>query len=292
MRVTDGMRYAEVQRQLARLQSQNADAARQAATGLRVANPSDDPIAAAELARVQASLDSVGAHRGAIQLVRGDAELAESTLAQASELMTRAKEIAMQGANDSLSAEDRKSLAIEARSLREELLKLGNTRGSNGYLFSGSKSDSAAFDANGVFQGDDERHAVDIGGSTPLDVNASGARAFTAAGGRDVFADLAALASALDSNDRGATAALLDAVDASQKQLAGERTQIGFVVSRLETSDGILSDLGVGLGKRQADIAAADPFEAYSRMTALGQSLERAVAVSRQLLDLTGFWRG
>jgi flagellar hook-associated protein 3 FlgL len=284
------MRYTSVQRNLARLQSEHADASRQASSGQRIGQPSDDPIAAAELARLQSSLDTSSAHRGAIRAVRGDAELAESTLAQAGELMSRAKEIAMQGANGSLSDDDRNALATETRDLKSAMLQLANTRGSKGYLFAGSQTGTAAFDANGTFQGDDATQNVDIGASSPTAVNSSGAQAFTAAGGRDVFSDLDALASALDSNDSAATAATLDQLDASQRQISGERIRTGLVVGKLDTSDGVLAQLGFDLGSRQADIGAADPFEAYSRMTVLAQSLERTVAVSRQMLDLTALW--
>jgi flagellar hook-associated protein 3 FlgL len=290
MRVTDGMRYQAVQRNLARLQSENADAAQQATTGLRIGNPSDDPIGAAELARLQASLGNTAAHRGTIKAVRGDAELAESTLAQATELMTRAKEIALQGANDSLSADDRAALATEARNLKTGLLQLANTRGTKGYIFAGSQTDQAAFDANGAFQGDDVDHSVDVGSSTPTAVNASGAKAFTSAGGRDVFGDLEALANALASNDRAGIAASLDQVDASQKQITTERARNGLIVSKLDSTDSVLDQLELDLGKRQVDVGAADPFEAYSRMTVLGQSLQRAVQVSRQVLDATSYW--
>lgn len=290
MRVTDGMKYASVQRNLARLQSEHADASRQAATGLRISQPSDDPIGAAELARLQSSLDKAAAHRGAIRTVRGDAELAESTLAQATELMSRAKEIAMQGANGSLSEQDRDALATETRDLKSAMLQLANTRGSKGYLFAGSQTGTAAFDTNGTFQGDDAAQTVDIGSSTPTAVNSSGAQAFTSAGGRDVFADLDALADALSNNDGAATAASLDQLEASQRQISGERVRTGLIVGKLENTDGVLEQLGVDLGTRQADVGAADPFEAYSRMTVLGQALERSVQVSRQMLDLTALW--
>ncbi|HWA76107.1 MAG TPA: flagellar hook-associated protein FlgL [Polyangiaceae bacterium] len=290
MRVTDGMKYNEVQRNLARLQSENADASRQASTGLRIGNPSDDPIGAAELARLSASLGTASAHRNTIKAVHGDAELAESTLAQASDLMTRAREIAMQGANDSLSADDRAALATEAKNLKSGMLQLANTRGTKGYLFAGSKTDKAAFDVNGLFQGDDVEQTVDVGGSTPTAVSASGAKAFTVAGGRDVFADLDALANALSTNDRTAIAATLDQVEASQKQITSERARNGLIVAKLDSTDSVLDQLGVDLGKREADVGAADPFEAYSRMTVLGQSLQRAVQVSRQVLDATNYW--
>jgi flagellin-like hook-associated protein FlgL len=109
-------------------------------------------------------------------------------------------------------------------------------------------------------------------------------------GGRDVFADLDALASALASNDRAGIATSLDQVDASQKQITTERARNGLIVGKLDSTDSVLDQLGVDLGKRQADVGAADPFEAYSRMTVLGQSLQRAVQVSRQILDTTSYW--
>lgn len=290
MRITDGLRYQTVQRNLTRIQADAADASRQASTGQRLGQPSDDPIAAAELSRVRASLSTAAAQRDAITMVRGDAELAESTLAEAGELMKRLREMAMQGSNGSLSAEDRTALATEARGIKAEMLRLGNTRGSRGYLFAGAKTDAPAFDTNGNFQGDDESHLVDIGATTPTAVNASGAQAFTAAGGRDIFDDLDALTSALDANDPAATAQSLDALDAAERQVLKERARVGLVVSKLDTSEGVLEQLDTDLQKRGGDLGSADPFEAYSRMTVLGQSLERAVAVSRQMLEAASYW--
>jgi flagellar hook-associated protein 3 FlgL len=284
------MRYQSVTTNLSRIQAQNAEAQQQASTGLRVTKPSDDPVAAAELARLRASLSNASGHRQAIQRARGDAELAESTLAQVNELMASAKEAAMQGANDSLGANDRQNLASQVRGIKSELLKLANTRGSKGYLFAGSKTDSAAFDANGAFTGDDVEQVIDAGGSSPVAVSASGAKAFTAAGGRDLFADLEALAQSLDSNDRTGVAASLDTLDQGATQVTRERTRVGLTVSKLDASDGVLEQLGVDLGRQQSEVGAVDPFEAYSKVTTLAQSLQQAVQVSRQVLDLGDLW--
>lgn len=291
MRVTEGMRYTEVTRNLARLQSDHADAARQAMTGLRVDRPSKDPTAAAELARLRASLSSNAAHREAIGLVRGDAELAESTLAQSSDLLTRAREIAMTGANGSVSAEDRAVMAKEVKGLKDELLRLANTRGTKGSLFAGTKTAAPAFSASGAFQGDDTLQSVDIGSSSPVQVGASGARAFTAAGGRDVFADLEALSTALETNNASSIASSLDAIEASQEQVTNERSRVGLLVGRLDTSAAVLEQLDLDLGRRQETVGAADPIEAYSRLSSLSGAIERSVAVSRQILELTGVAR-
>jgi flagellar hook-associated protein 3 FlgL len=286
MRVTEGMRYTEVLRNLSNITSQHAEAARQAASGIRVGKPSDDPIAAAELARLRASSSQTSAHLSAINTVRGDAELTESVLAEAGDIFTRLKEIAMQGSNGGLGADERQALGVEVVGLKEALLQLGNTRGTRGYLFSGSLVNTAAFNAAGAFQGNDQDHVVPIGNSTPTTVSTSGADAFVVAGGRNVFADIDALATALGANDEAGIRASLDSVDASHAQLVNARARSGLVLSKLDASQSVLSSLDTEQNRRAQAAGAADPYEAYSRVTTLGQSLERAIAVSRQILDI------
>ncbi|HEX2875592.1 MAG TPA: flagellar hook-associated protein FlgL [Polyangiaceae bacterium] len=287
MRVTEGMRYAQVLSNLSNISSQHAKATQEATTGVRVGKPSDDPIAAAELARLSASSSQTKAHLSAIDAVRGDAELTESTLDGASDIFARLKEIALQGSNGELTAEDRKTLSVEVVGLKDSLLKLGNTRGTRGYLFSGSEVTTAAFDPTGVFQGNDTAHVVQIGNSTPTAVSTSGAEAFVVAGGRDVFADLQSLATALGTDDLAAIRSSIDDIGASHAQLINARARSGLVLSKLDASESVLTSLDTEQQKR-AQIGAADPFESYTRVNALGQSLERAIAVSKQILELGG----
>jgi flagellar hook-associated protein 3 FlgL len=288
MRVTEGMRYSQVLSNLASITSQLADAAQRASSGIRVGKPSDDPTAAAELARLSASSSQTKAHLSTIDTVRGDAELTESTLSEATDIFSRLKEIALQGANGQLSASDRKTLGTEVDGLKEALLQLGNTRGTRGYLFSGSAVTTSAFSPAGAFQGNDSAHTVQIGNSTPTTVSTSGAEAFVVAGGRDVFADLQALSTALAANDVDNVRASIDNVGASHNQLINARARSGMVLSKLDASESVLTSLDSAQQKRAHTVGAADPYESYTRVTALAQSLERAIAVSRQILDLGG----
>lgn len=288
MRVTEGMRYSEVLSNLAQITSRHHKATQEASTGLRVGKPSDDPIAAAELARLRASNSQTSTHLSTIDSVRGDAELTEAALSEASDIMVRLRELALQGSNGGMSADERTALAAEATGLKDALLQLGNTRGTRGYLFSGSQVATAAFDTNGVFQGDDVAHLVPIGNSTPTAVSTSGQDSFIIAGGRNVFADVDGLVAALSANDETAIRASLDTIDASHEQLVNARANSGLVISKLNASESVLGSLDTEQQRRANAVGAADPFESYSRVTALGQSLERAIAVSRQILDLGG----
>lgn len=291
MRITEGMRYAEVLRNLGRIQSQHADASQQALTGVRIDRPSKDPSGAAELARIRASLSEHTRYKEAITMVRGDAELAESALAESSDLLSRAREIAMTGANGAISAEQRALMGQEVRGLRSELMHLANTKGTKGYIFAGSRTNLPPFGPSGAFVGDDVQQTIDIGSGAPVSVGASGARAFTATGGRDVLADLEALSLALESNDLAGITGSLDSLEAGQQQLHGERSRSGLLVGRLDTSTAVFDQFELDAGRRQQQVGGADPFEAYSKMTALSGALERSVAVSRQIFELTGIAR-
>ena len=286
MRVTDAMRFHQVSRNLSSINSRHFEAAQKASTGLRLTTPSQDPLAAADLTKLQASLSQAAGHRAAIKHVLGDAELSEGMLAEAGSLMQRAREIAAQGSNGTLNASDRAALANEVGHIKSELVRIANTKGARGYLFAGLATSTAPFSADGAFAGNDGAHMVQIGAGTSTRVNVSGAQAFTIAGGRDVFGDLDALQTALSTNDATGVRASLDAIEASREQLQRARSDAGMIMERLRTSDQVLERLELDLTKRQAAIAEVDPFEAFSNLTQLGQALERAVAVSQQLLSL------
>jgi len=289
MRVTEQMRYDGVAQNLAQLSSRQAKAAQEAQTGVRVNLPSDDPIAAAQLARLSASQSQVAARRNTISSVRGDAELAESSLQQASDLMASAKELAMQGGNGSLGASERATLAQQVKDIRDQLVGIANTRGTSGYLFAGSATETQPFSATGTFNGNDDAHIVDIGNSTPSAVNASGAKAFTSAGGRDVFGDLDALYNALNSNDSTAISASLDGLDRSRSQITNAQATIGLTINKLDASDSVQSAIDLQNSKSMSDIGSVDPAKAYSTLVQLNNALQQSVTVGKSILDLAAF---
>lgn len=287
MRITESMQYSSALRSLGTLTSRQAEAQEQATTGSRLSSPSADPVAAAHMARLKASSAQADAHRSTIQSVQGDAEMAEGALAQAGDLLARAREIAVQGSNGTLTASDCATLQTEVNGLRDQMLAVANTKSASGYIFAGTKTNAPAFDATATFQGNDVAHVVDIGGATPTSVGTSGSQAFTAAGGTDVFATLSALSTALGSNDSAGVSATLDGIDASTQQILRVRGEAGLTIPRLDTTDSALQTLQVGIQKTAHDIGDAYSYETYSTLTALNNSLTQAVAVTKQVLDTT-----
>ena len=290
MRVSDAARYKTVNAALQRIAADHAKASREASTGQRVNRPSDDPQAAAELVRLRHAGSKIDAHIETLRYATSDLEQSEAALAAASDLFVRARELAMQGGNGALDASGRSLLAEQVRALEQELVGIANQQGARGHLFAGSKTDAVPFASNGAFSGDGVDHVVDVGAGA-TSASASGALAFTASGGRDVFTDLAQLRTALAADDSAGISASLDGLEASRKQIEQERGKSGLSLEKLRAADQVLEQGRVDVARASERVGAADAFEAFSKLTSRSGAFERAIAVSKQMLDLGSRWR-
>lgn len=151
------------QKQLAQLQQQ-------VATGKKVVTAKDDPVgagAAVGLDRSLAELERFGQNANTVGNRLG---LQENVLTLAGEDMIRINELAVQANSDALSDDDRRSIAAELRSLRDNLISLANSGdGSGRYLFGGAADDAPPFSRIGdgiAYQGDQTQRGVEIAPGT------------------------------------------------------------------------------------------------------------------------------
>jgi flagellar hook-associated protein 3 FlgL len=289
MRVTDNIRTSTATFGLADLRQRHLTATEEATTGLKINRPSDDPAVAARLTRSQRWSRQIEGLGQGLSMGRADLDLAEATLASASDLLKRAKEVAMEAANGTASPDARASTAQEILGIQSALLGLANTKGVRGYVFSGSKTDTAAFDPSFNFQGDEYEHAIQSGTSSQVVISASGARAFTAVGGRNIFQDLTDLATAMQTDNQAGISASLDALEAGHDQITLERARAGVNISRVDQSQEILTSTKYLIDNQDAALAGADPTESLSNLVGLEQSLQRSMGVMQRLFGLDAF---
>ena len=285
MRVSDAMRLDTMTQQMSTLSQRELAASKQASTGMRISAPSDDPVAAAQAARVQASLDATDGYRTTIRNVRGDVDMAETSLASAGDILTRAGELAMQGANGSLNASDRAALAQEVGQLRDQLVTVANTKGSTGYLFGGTASTSAPFDANGNFLGNANDRVAEVGPNVSMTVSVNGASTFTVAGGTDVFAELSNLQTALSTNNVSALPTSVNTLDTARRQVLSGRLDAGTKLARLDTADSAHEAGQTSLSTERTGLLQVDPAAAYTQLQATQTAVEQSIAVARSTLN-------
>ena len=121
----------------------------QLSTSKQVIKPSDAPDKSATITRLKSAIQRQDAYVKTINTVKDKLSQQETAANNASSILYRLKELTVQAANDTYSAADRKSIDIEIRQLRDQLLSLANTQDVNGnYIFSGSRVGKLAFATN------------------------------------------------------------------------------------------------------------------------------------------------
>lgn len=160
------------QERLAKLQDQQA-------SGIRVRTPSDDPVASAQIELIRQRISNTELLQNNRQAVESALSLEEGILSNAVNSLHRLREIQVQSGNPSLSEEDRKTLAAEAKTLLNQLLDYANTKDNSGsYMFSGSKSltQPVSLDSSGqyIYNGDSTQRFQAVTTSLLVAINDSG----------------------------------------------------------------------------------------------------------------------
>ena len=284
LRVTDRMGSLTTSLNLAKNRYLNEVRQQEATTGLRVSRASDDPSGASTV--INNDADQAAVEQSRDNLAVGIAELsaADTALDQASELLIKAKEIALSMANGNISASERKAAAIQISQLRSELIALGNTKHNGKYIFSGYETSTAAFTSAGVYAGDTNARQIWATPTMKLQASVTGSEAFTAAGGIDIIAALQTLSTALSANNLTGIAQGLDTMTNGQQQVLSARTKAGLYAGRMIELDSMLQDRKLDLSRNRANIADADITETLSELARAQQALNTTVQVSARVL--------
>ena len=275
----------------------------QLAQGKQIINASDSPNQAATIQRLKSILNRQESYQSSLNTVKARLEGEDSTLRSVSDLLVRAKEVAVQGANDTLSAGDRKALATEMQAVRDQMLSLANTKDSNGnYLFAGSRVKQPAFaeTANGspMYMGDQTRMNVRVSEQQSIPVNRTGTDAFVpvsrldkngvtiGVGFFEVMDNLIAGLNTANGNDirRG-----IGELDTLQNGLSLAHAQVGTNLNMVDQQTMILEDTALNLKSTLSSIEDLDYASAITKMNQQMLSLEAAQASFGKVSQLNLF---
>ncbi len=154
---------------------------RQIGSGVRIEKPADDPSGAARVVRIEEVVARNEQYLKNINEALSQHRATESALEQAYQNLTRAKGLAVEGANDASVplTGSFAALADEVRGIRDGVLQLALSKHQDKYLFTGTAGEVAPFaDGGGAYRGDSNRLRVNIGNGQSVAVNLPGDLAF------------------------------------------------------------------------------------------------------------------
>ena len=305
MRVTHSMLFNDALSDLNRLRTSMARTQEQAASGRRINRPSDDPAGAGRVSVLETSIRSLEEYFRNIEGSRARVAISETAVAEAGDLLLRARELAISGANGTLDAGVRAQIAAEVESLHGALLSAANTSFAGGHIFAGFESGTTPFVSTGVFSSpppvspvvsfaaDSNEIQVDIEEGVRISASFDGRRIFLGdadgdglpdAGKDDVFAVVAGLRDALMQNDPVAIADTLPRIDTVLDQLQTERTRIGATESRLLSAEQRVADRTLQVQSRLSEFRDADLAEVISTLVREENALRASLESMSRLL--------
>jgi flagellar hook-associated protein 3 FlgL len=117
----------------------------QISTGRRINRPSDDPAAALQIIPLNNDLRTLQQLGSNVSLAQETLNTGAASLEDASAIMQRVRELAMQAANDTVSASDRQSIGSEVDQLLHQMVSIGNSKRGDRFLFGGTENGGAPF---------------------------------------------------------------------------------------------------------------------------------------------------
>ncbi|GAB1268728.1 hypothetical protein NBRC116493_19810 [Aurantivibrio infirmus] len=184
MRISTQHIYSIADIGIAKAQQAIVKTEEQIASGKRVVNPADDPIAATVILQIRESLARTDQFRKNIDVAQNIIEREEVALDGVVNLLHRVRELTVQSGNTAvLSDSDYEAIAIEIDSRLEEMLNLANTQNPGGdYVFAGYQGGSQPFTSDGAgnysYHGDEGSIAIQVTTNARVQVSDSGQRLF------------------------------------------------------------------------------------------------------------------
>ncbi len=216
----------------------------QLASGKQFHRPSQAPIEVAKSMQFESIIENNEQYKSNVDQARNWLTASEDAIASEMKVLQRARELANYGANDTLTADDRKNLAQEVKQLRDELVNIANSKLGNKYLFSGQATDKKAIVISSdptqyaEYQGDYNKIYREINPSIKLSINVNAAQVF-----KEGIEETHQLYKALDNGENSEVIAnSITELDSVIDNNLGIRAKIGAKVNRLDMTKNRLKD--------------------------------------------------
>ncbi len=149
----------------------------QLATGKRVLRPSDDPANMGEFLKIKSALSYREQYALNIEDGLSYLDVTDTSMSTLSAVLSKALEYAIQAANDTYNAEDRKAVAQQIDKIIDQVVDLANTTVGGRYIYGGTKNDIRPFERVGdkiIFKGNTAEVRREVAADTNYRIDTPG----------------------------------------------------------------------------------------------------------------------
>jgi flagellar hook-associated protein 3 FlgL len=279
-RVTNAMTSRTVMSDIQGVYSELAKTQARLSSGKQITKPSDDPFGTSRALLYRAGLAANSQYQANTADASSWLGATDTALGQMGSDANRARDLILQGANGTLSLNQRGAIASELDQIAESIKSAGNTQYAGRYILSGSATTTAPFSTSGAdtYLGNTDSMSREIGQNIQVPVNVTGDTVVTPL--------LAAIRQAAVDLRAGGTPANLSttdiaAIDAASDTILTTRASVGARTNRLSSATDRLQQLEEAQTQQLSDTEDADVAQTmidYSTQTSVYQAALKAGA--------------
>lgn len=302
-RVADSTRYGGLVPQYNSLLARQIDVQNEISSGKRFQRAEQDPTLVGKAQRFNTDDARLAQNTRNIQEANAFGDFTYGAVANATEIVQRARELAVQANDATKGPTERGAIASEIERLLKGLVDIGAQNYRGRYLFSGTQTDQAAFvantDANGLvtsvdYVGNSDSIQTEYTPGRLIEFNMLGSnenggqfgmlRDVTA--GVDVFQSMIDLRDTLMNDPAGVGTAIGD-LDKSLSHLSVAAVRVGSIQNRLSATETLHEDQREVIGTALGQMVETDYADAVTRLKQLERAYEAALQVGARVGDLS-----
>lgn len=255
-------------------------------SGQKIGVPSDDPIGAAASLEFRASLDEIKQYLKNADSANAWLEATDSALDSVTQVLQRARELAVRGASDTATASDRQAIAAEVAQIMDHAINLANSTFADQYIFAGFRVNSAPFASQGdpptavSYNGDGGEITRQIDGRSLVAISVPGNEVFD-----KVFDALVGLRDDLNANNSTAISTRLADVDGALDSALAARSEVGARMNRVDSQKDRLESLRVNITSLLSKTQDVDMASAITDFAAQQNTYQAALAVGAKAIQ-------
>ncbi len=303
MQISTNLMFDKAIAQMGKTKDRLGQVQLQLSTSKSILKPSDSPDKTTTITRLQSAITRQDSYVSTIKNTLNKLSLQETALKSSSNILVRMKELAIQSANDTMSPQNRKEIAIEVAGLRDQIRSLANTQDENGaFIFSGSRVNTAAYGVNvegqRPYQGDQNVGYVPVGSQREIDTNRTGTQAFSRIirsdqqGNKEsvgFFKVMDDFISALMNNKPAEIQRSVGELDTAQHGMTESIANVGSGINVLESQQAVAEENILRMKTTLSDVKDVDYTEAITQMNKDMLALEAAQSSFSKISQLNLF---
>ncbi len=252
------------------------------ASGKRINDLSDDPVGLSKSLHLKSKLDEMDQIKRNLSFGKSWLSAAETALNNVQELLTEAKGIAIEMSNSTVGQEEQRSAAKVVDNILKEIIVLANSNVNGRYIFSGQNTDTAPFDEDGNYRGNNSGFTISAGKDITIQIGYNGQEVFGT-----IFNTLKDFRDSLENNDIDGIQQAIGDLNNEFDNISKWISDVGAKTLRIETKENILDDLELTDKEMVSELEDADIAEAVIDLENIQLAYKAALASSSKIMKLT-----